>query len=123
VYDRTLPGHPCRQSSNLVDVYVRRVTNAALGWTSRKIVLHSEALENLNSTRIHSSWDIDLELAVRNPHHRVEIRIEIQQLCRSIKTRHHRLERIVFFNLPDVVNECCRHELLPNRADLIRRTW
>ena len=34
----------------------------------------------------------------------VEVRIEIQQLGRAIESRHHRLKRILFFYLPDIVD-------------------
>src|SRR5689334_17204920 len=44
-----LPSHPGRQSAHLVDIHVRRVTDAALGWTARKVVLHAKAFEDLDA--------------------------------------------------------------------------
>src|SRR5450432_2054921 len=97
VDDGALPGHPRRQRAHFVDGHVWRIPDSALGKSARKIVLDPIALEDLHATRIHSRRDIDLQFSIGDPKYGVEVRIKFQQLCCSIETRHHRLERIRFF--------------------------
>src|ERR1051326_1141755 len=49
IHHCALPCHPRRQRANFVDVHVRRITDAALCWTTSKVMLHAKALKNLNA--------------------------------------------------------------------------
>jgi hypothetical protein len=72
-------------------------------------VLHPKTLEHLDAAGIHSGRDINLQLAVGNAHHGIQVGIEVEQLGGAIESRHHRFEWIVFFYFFDVVDESCGH--------------
>jgi hypothetical protein len=75
-------------------------------------VLDAVALEDLDAPRVHADGDVDLQLAVRDAHHGVEVRVEVEQLGRAVEARHHRLERVVLAHPPRVVNHGIGHNHL-----------
>ncbi len=67
-------------------------------------MLHAKALEDLNATGVHFRRYVHLQLAIGNSQHGIEVRIEIQHRCSAIESRHHRLKRILFFYLSNIIN-------------------
>src|SRR5688572_25981625 len=104
IHDRALPRHPRREGSHLVEIYVGCISDPALRWTTREVMLHPITLKHLNATGVHLRRYVDFQLAVGHSQHGIEVRIEIQQLCGAIESRHHRLKRILFFYLSNIIN-------------------
>src|SRR5690606_3546302 len=96
VNDRTFPGHPCRKSLDLVDIHVGSVTNSAFCGTASKVVLHTKTFEHLDVSVIHSNGDVNLYLATRYSHDRIEVVFQPKELGRPVESFAHCFERILF---------------------------
>src|SRR5205085_10460814 len=97
------PRHPGGERAYFVERDVRCVADSAFGWPTSEVVLHAIAFEDLYAAGVHFGGNVDLQLAVRNAQDGVQIRIEVEQLCGAIESRHHRLKRVLFFDLADIV--------------------
>jgi len=104
VDDGALPGHPRCQRTNFINIHIGRVAYAALGRAASEIVLDAKAFKDFYAPGIHARRDVDLQLAVGDAHHRIEIGVQIEQLRRAIKARHHGFKRIVLLDLSRIIN-------------------
>jgi hypothetical protein len=79
-HDGALPGHPHGQGLHLVDGDVLVVADAALGWTSAKVVLDAVAGEDLHAAVVHLHREVDRQLALALAQDPPQSRSEIEAL-------------------------------------------
>ena len=97
VHHGALPRHPACQSANFVQVYVRRVANAAFCRSARHGVLHPKSGKDLDAAVIHHHGKVDNDLSRGLPQHLPDAGVQIQFLCRKIKAGGLRLPRVQLF--------------------------
>ena len=80
IHHGALPRHPCRQRPYFVEIYVRRITNAALRWPTREIVLHAEALEDPGPAVVHRDGNRDLDRLLALGEDADQVRVDTEGL-------------------------------------------
>ena len=94
VDDGALPRHPHGQGAHGIDRLLRVEADAALGRAARVVVLHAEALENLDVPIVHADGDEELELALRVAQQVARALVEIEQVRDLVELSLRHLERV-----------------------------
>src|SRR5439155_9761683 len=94
IHYRTLPSHPARERSDLVESDVGSVTDAAFRGAAGNRMLHAKSGEDLELAIVHRDRDMNNELAVRILQNFPQAFIEIEFLSGEVEARRLRLPGI-----------------------------
>src|SRR6185369_14508297 len=109
VDDRALPGHPCRKCPDFVQVYIRRISDSALGGSASYRVLNAIAGEYFQVSIIHRNRDVNCDLSARLAEDLPKTFIEIKFVGSELKSRCLCFPRIGFLrnNGCHAISELC----------------